>query len=98
MRGRARGMSGERKIAMFDIRKLIFFQEGNDFTGSRTEGNRLLRYRVNPDQENQRLLAWCWREDKCFERAGEKAERDFPLSEEGLEALLAWLEENWGEV
>ena len=57
-----------------------------------------MRYRVNPDQENQRLLAWCWREDKCFERAGEKAERDFPLSEEGLEALLAWLEENWGEV
>ena len=91
-------MPAERKIMMFDMRKLIFFQEGNDFAGSRTEGSHLLRYRVKPDKENQLLWAWCWKEDTCFERAGERAEKDFPLSEEGMEGLLAWLEKNWEEA
>lgn len=80
----------------FDIQKLYYFTEGNSFTGSRSDskGN-LLRYRVEPDKENGQLLAWSWKEDKCFERAGEKREGTFLMTEKGLEEIQSWLAEDW---
>ena len=42
---------------MFDMQNLTFFVEGNTFTGSRSQGDALLRYRVAPDKENGQLLA-----------------------------------------
>lgn len=80
---------------MFDLQKLVYFTEGNTYSGSRTESGGLLRYRVEPDRENELLLAWCWREDVCFQRAGEKKEKQFPLKQEGLEQIQNWLEENF---
>lgn len=80
---------------MFDMQKLVYFTEGNRFSGSRTEDGRIIRYRVDPDKENERLLAWFWREDLCFEKAKEKSEGSFPLTQDGLEQLLAWLQESW---
>lgn len=82
---------------MFDMQKLVYFTEGNRFSGSRSENGRIIRYRVDPDKENERLLAWCWREDLCFEKAKEKSEGSFPLTQDGLEQLLAWLEEGFAE-
>lgn len=82
---------------MFDMQKLVYFTEGNRFSGSRTEDGRIIRYRVDPDKENERLLAWCWREDLCFEKAKEKSEGSFPLTQDGLEQLLGWLEEGFAE-
>ena len=82
---------------MFDMQKLVYFTEGNRFSGSRSEDGRIIRYRVDPDKENERLLAWCWREDLCFEKAKEKSEGSFPLTQDGLEQLLAWLEEGFAE-
>lgn len=78
---------------MFDLQKLTFFTEGNTFTGSRSEGEKLLRYRAEPKDEE--LLAWCWREDKCFEAAGGKEEKRFLLNQKGLDEMLVWLEEAW---
>lgn len=81
---------------MFDLQKLVYFTEGNTFTGSKSgPGGELLRYRVEPDIEEGLLKAWCWTEDKCFERAGDKQQKDFLLEAEGLEAVQAWLAECW---
>jgi len=80
---------------MFDMQKLVYFTEGNRFAGSHSKEGKIIRYRVEPDQENGQLAAWCWREDKCFERAQNKTEGRFPLSQEGLEQVQAWLGENW---
>ncbi len=80
---------------MFDLQKLTFFTEGNTFTGSHSEGKKLLRYRVKPEEDE--LVAYYWRNDKCFEAANEKEEKRFLLNEKGLEAIQNWLEEAWNQ-
>lgn len=82
---------------MFELQKLVYFTEGNTYSGSKTENGKLLRYRVEPDRENGLLLAWCWHEDKCFQRAGEKEGKRFPLNEEGLDAIPGWLEGHFAD-
>lgn len=77
-----------------DLQKLTFFTEGNTFTGERTEENgAFLRYLVKPDRETAALAAFLWHSDVCFEQAEEKVERSFPMSEEGLEEIQRWLQE-----
>ena len=82
---------------MLDMQKLVYFAEGNRFAGSHSGDGRIIRYRVEPNRENERLLAWCWREDLCFEKAKEKSEESFPLTQEGLDALILWLEKKFEE-
>ena len=82
---------------MLDMQKLVYFTEGNRFAGSHSGDGRIIRYRVEPNRENERLLAWCWREDLCFEKAKEKSEESFPLTQEGLDALIRWLEKKFEE-
>lgn len=82
---------------MFDMQKLVYFTEGNRFAGSHSEGGRVIRYRVDPDKENERLLAWCWHENLCYEKAKEKSEGSFPLTQDGLDQLTAWLETSFAE-
>lgn len=84
-----------------EIQKLTFFTEGNTFTGSRTKDpatGAMLRYLVRPNAEEARLEAFTWREDLCFERAGEKQEAQFPLSDEGLLQAQVWLKEQYDAV
>ncbi|WP_322169035.1 hypothetical protein [Acutalibacter caecimuris] len=83
---------------MIDMQKLAFFAEGNLFTGSVSEpAGRVMRYRVEPDRENEQLTAWRWQTDRCFERAGETARAEFRLTQQGLDELIAWLEAAWQE-
>ncbi len=82
---------------MLDMQKLVYFTEGNRFAGSHSGDGRIIRYRVEPDRENERLLAWCWLEDMCFEKAKEKSEESFPLTQDGLDALILWLEKKFEE-
>ena len=82
---------------MLDMQKLVYFTEGNRFAGSHSGDGRIIRYSVEPNMENERLLAWCWREDLCFEKAKEKSEESFPLTQEGLDALILWLEKKFEE-
>ena len=82
---------------MLDMQKLVYFTEGNRFAGSHSGDGRIIRYRVEPNRENEWLLAWCWREDLCFEKAKEKSEESFPLTQEGLDALILWLEKKFEE-
>lgn len=79
----------------FDMQKLVFFTEGNFFTGSRSQKDKILRYRVEPNLADGELLAWCWPVDKCFERADKIQEARFLLTQEGLDKLLAWLQSCW---
>lgn len=84
-----------------DLQKLTFFTEGNTFTGSRTKDPKtgaLLRYLVYPDRENAKLIAYAWRTDVCFERAKERQEASFPLSEQGLSEIQAWLQEQYRAI
>lgn len=81
-----------------DLQKLNFFTEGNTFTGGRTKDwakKTMLRYLVRPDRENEKLQAFSWTKDLCFDRAGEKQEAEFPLTEEGLEQIRNWLTDQY---
>ena len=76
-----------------DLQKLTFFTEGNTFTGERSqETGEVLRYLVKPNREEEKLVAYSWHSDVCFEKAEEKTQQDFPLSEEGLEEIQRWLQ------
>lgn len=84
-----------------DLQKLSFFTEGNTFTGGKTkdwEKKIVLRYLVRPDLEERKLLAYSWTEDLCFDRAREKQEAEFPLTEQGIEQIQAWLQERYHEI
>lgn len=72
---------------MFECTHLDFFMNDNVYTGSK-DG---LRFRVAPEGETLRL--WMWTADICFEKAEPGEAREFPLTQEGLDALLACLEQ-----
>ena len=81
-----------------DLQKLVFFTQGNTFTGSRTKdaaSGLLLRYRVAPDNGEGELVAHCWQQDICFELAKDAAEVRFPMTEEGLDQVQQWLSQQY---
>lgn len=91
----------EQDDSRMDMQTLTFFTEGNTFTGCRTKNPRtklMMRYLVKPDKENDRLLAYSWNTDVCFECSGEKAEAAFPLSDEGIDEVQLWLQERYAEL
>lgn len=88
-------------MEQLDMQKLAYFTEGNIFTGSRTKDWKkkiVLRYLVKPDLKEEKLLAYCWNEDLCFERAQNKDEAEFQLSEAGIEGIQSWLQEKHGAL
>ncbi len=74
----------------FDIPAVFYFEVGNTHTGSRGS----LRYRVKPG--DGKLLTEAWHEDVCYEIAKERgiitAAGEFPVSEEGFQQMLAFLQ------
>lgn len=84
-----------------ELQKFHYFDEGNTYAGQKTkdpDSGLLLRYLVEPDKEAALLRAYAWTEDLCFERAHDKLQKELPLSEEGLEQALAWLEEQYAAL
>lgn len=84
-----------------DLQKLLFFTEGNTFTGSQTkdrEKKKMLRYLVRPNLKEQQLEAFAWTEDLCFEAASQKEEKTASLNEEGLSTIESWLSEQYQKV
>ena len=54
------------KTELPDIAKLSHFTEANLYTGSKTkdwEKGTVIRYKVWPDRENEKLIASCWAQD-----------------------------------
>ena len=74
----------------FDIPKVFYFEVGNVHTGSRKH----LRYRVEP--ADGMLHIDVWRQDLCFEIVQERGEleahADCPISEEGFQQMLDFLQ------
>ena len=67
---------------------LSHFENGNFWTAS----GGALRYRVEPDTgENPRLTAQVWEGPWSLRDSRVEETQEFPLTEEGLEALRAWL-------
>ena len=82
------------------IPTLHTFAMGNLFTGSYQE----LRFRIKPnvvmktkkevDMEASSIYAQFWHGAFCYEKSTMEGEETFPMTEEGRQALKAWLEAN----
>ncbi len=80
------------------IPTLHTFAMNNPFTGSKG----LLRFRIVPnvimatpkevDFEQSTLFAEFWHGLYCYEKSQMEGSQTFPLTEEGREDLLSWLE------
>ncbi len=78
-----------------ELQKFHYFDEGNTYAGQKTkdfEKGILLRYLVTPDKEASLIKAYAWKEDLCFDKAHDKLEVEYPLSEDGLSRAVEWLE------
>lgn len=77
----------------FDIPKVFYFEAGNTHTGSRDH----LRYRVEP--ADGILHVEVWRQDLCYEvvqeRGGIEGSAEFPVSGEGFEQMLTFLQSEY---
>ena len=69
---------------------LSHFQNGNGWIASAGR----LRYQVTPEEE--KLTVQVWQGPWCYALSRVEDTAEFPLSEEGLAALRAWLE-RWAE-
>lgn len=72
----------------FDIPRIYYFESKNTFTGSRKDFN----FKIVPDGE---LKVTVWHGFLCSDLAEMEAEASFPLSAEGHEKMLLWLEEQY---
>lgn len=74
----------------FDIPKVFYFEADNTHTGSRKH----LRYRVEP--KDGLLHIAVWRQDICYEIAEERGliegTAEYPVSEEGFQQMLDYLQ------
>lgn len=69
----------------FELRPLIYFQNKNSFLGSKGR----LRFKIVPDGDLLHLYTWTT--GLCFEKSDVGEPVDFPMTEEGLQALRAHL-------
>ena len=84
-----------------DVLSMSFYEEKQAFSGSDSG----LRYRIKmgtPDgDEGPKVLeVWAWPEPLSFENTDDdkKLYKDFPFTEEGLEAAVDWLNEHHDTV
>ena len=74
------------------IPTMLFWENGNTWYGSL--GN--ARFYIAPQEEQ--LHVQLWRGELTKELSEIEEEIDFPLSEEGLEQMTAWLEARSAEI
>lgn len=82
------------------IPTLHTFAMDNTFTGSCGD----FRFKAVPhvekltqkevDYEKSSIQVFCWHGPFCFEKSQMEAEATFPMSEEGREQMITWLESN----
>ena len=83
-------------MAPIELPTLLFWENGNTWYGSKG----LTRFFLRPVREegSGRLEAEVWRGPLTRELSEILYTAAFPLSEEGLSQLTAWLEERAGEM
>lgn len=86
----------------FDMQKLNYFitdgTVSNLFTGSKTKDSKkglVLRYLVKADLQEEKLHAFAWKQDVCYEKAVDKQNLSTAMEEAGLEEIHTWLNEIW---
>ena len=86
-----------REHSFFFLPNLLSFTNGNTYLGSFLG----LRFRVKPttegegDEAREVLACLCWYGEYCLEESQVAAEVSFPLSAEGREQVIDWLEEQY---
>ena len=86
-----------REHSFFFLPNLLSFTNGNTYLGSFLG----LRFRVKPtteeegDEAKEVLACLCWYGEYCLEESQVAAEASFPLSAEGREQVIDWLEEQY---
>ena len=85
---------------MIFLPTLLTFANNNIFTGSCGA----LRFKIVPnvimatpkevDMEQSSMRCELWHGEKCYELSDIEQEKTFPMSEEGISSMRAWLEEN----
>ena len=79
---------------------LHWFAMTNLFTGScgafrfRAKPNVIMATAKEVDFEQSTILCEFWHGPFCYEKSQMEGQRAFPLTEDGLNAMKAWLEEN----
>lgn len=74
---------------------LLYFQNGNEYTGSSSakSGNEL-RFKLKPEED--KLVAEVWPGPFCYEKSEITGRAEFPLTEEGRAQALEWLNRQYG--
>ncbi len=73
----------------FDIPRPFYFESGNTFTGSRDS----LNYKIVPKDNNFNVSVW--HGFICSDLAEMEDSTEFPISEEGFQNMLQWLETHY---
>lgn len=71
----------------FDVPGIYYFESKNIFSGSRGDFN----FRIVPEEGE--LCVTIWHGFICSDKAEIEAENRFPVTVEGHQQMLAWLEE-----
>ena len=76
--------------AIFEIPKFYYFESGNDFSGSKGD----FSYKIcNGDV----LKCMTWHGRLCSMKAEIEHEAEFERTQEGFDAMIKWLEEQYKE-
>lgn len=75
----------------FFLPNLLSFTNGNTYLGSFLG----LRFRVKPVNDEDTLECLTWYGEYCLEDSEIAAEASFPLTAEGREQVIDWLEEQY---
>lgn len=84
---------GSSASKLFEIPKFFLFSEGGIYSGSLD--CREFNYKViphRPKEGEKELEAFVWSGRKCLEKTENSESRRFPLSREGYDEMLGWLE------
>lgn len=84
---------GSSASAYFEIPKFFLFSEGGIYSGSLD--SREFNYKViplRPKEGEKELDAYVWSGRLCIDKAENVVNKRFPLSKEGYEEMLRWLE------
>ncbi len=74
---------------LFPIPRLYYFESKNVYTGSK---NHTFNYKITP---SDMLKVEIWHGMICSEKAEMEKTAEFPLDQDGFDAMIKWLEEIW---
>ncbi|MBP5580482.1 MAG: hypothetical protein J6X85_01605 [Ruminococcus sp.] len=75
---------------IFEIPKFYYFESGNDFSGSKWD----FSYKIS---NGEKLKCMTWHGRLCSMKAEIEHEAEFERTQEGFDAMIKWLEEQYKE-